>query len=301
MGISVYKIKKWYHMLTGTSILHVDQNMGKSFVSGQLEGYFNDLTQKVLKDSETLENQTLPSTTDEAGNPVVFPVAIFQYGLGAYDLYLQTKDKKYLNQFYRCVEWAINNQQESGAWDNFSFVYPDNPFGAMCQGEGASLLLRAYKHTGEREYLDSAKKALDFMLLPLDEGGTTLYQGQEIILMEYTHLSPVLNGWIFALFGLYDMMLVSPENRYQNAYNGTVETLKQKISAFDNGYWSMYDDRKIASPFYHKLHIAQLEALCLITEENIFYEYKQRFEGYRDRKFNSVKAFVVKAVQKIME
>ena len=91
MGLSVYNIKKWYKMLTGNSIMHVNQDMGKCFVPGKLEGYFNNMTEKVTKDPETLEKKTIPMTTDEVAGVVYFPVAIFQYGLGAFDLYLMTK------------------------------------------------------------------------------------------------------------------------------------------------------------------------------------------------------------------
>lgn len=133
MGLSVYNIKKWYKMLTGNSIMHVNQDMGKCFVPGKLEGYFNNMTEKVTKDPETLEKKTIPMTTDEVAGVVYFPVAIFQYGLGAFDLYLMTKEEKYISQFWNCVEFAVGNQEESGAWNNFGFVYPEAPYGSMCQ------------------------------------------------------------------------------------------------------------------------------------------------------------------------
>lgn len=161
MGLSVYNIKKWYKMLTGNSIMHVNQDMGKCFVPGKLEGYFNNMTEKVTKDPETLEKKTIPMTTDEVAGVVYFPVAIFQYGLGAFDLYLMTKEEKYINQFWNCVKFAVENQKDLGAWNNFGFVYPESPYGSMCQGEGASLLLRAYKVTGENQYFERAQKAID--------------------------------------------------------------------------------------------------------------------------------------------
>ena len=45
----------------------------------------------------------------------------------------------------------------------------------MAQGEAASLLIRGFKETGDKKYINAAKKAIDFMLLPLDRGGTSLY------------------------------------------------------------------------------------------------------------------------------
>ena len=40
MGLSVYNIKKWWLMLSGKSVLHVNQDMGKQFSVGKLEGYY---------------------------------------------------------------------------------------------------------------------------------------------------------------------------------------------------------------------------------------------------------------------
>lgn len=301
MAVNAYNLKKWYHMLNHTSIMHVNQNVGECFIPGEISGYFNNLTEKVTKDPETIKENRLPIVHDQCGD-ILFPVAIFQYGLGAYDLFLQTKQEIYLRQFYRCVEWACLNQLETGAWDNFSFIYPDNPFGAMCQGEAASLLIRAYKHSGNQEYLDAAKNAIDFMLCPVEKGGTTQYLNNDVIFLEYTHLAPVLNGWVFALFGLYDLNIVLPRESDEEIISQAVNSLIHYLPKFDNGFWSRYDlDNRIASPFYHKLHIAQLEALFLSFDDPVFWEYKERFESYQKNPFYKTVAFVEKAYQKIKE
>lgn len=302
MGLSVYNIKKWYKMLTGNSIMHVNQDMGKCFVPGKLEGYFNNMTEKVTKDPETLEKKTIPMTTDEVAGVVYFPVAIFQYGLGAFDLYLMTKEEKYISQFWNCVEFAVGNQEESGAWNNFGFVYPEAPYGSMCQGEGASLLLRAYKVTGEKQYLERAQKAIEFMLKPLEQGGTSKYEGEDVLFCEFTNKPIVLNGWIFSLYGLYDLTLVDRNEKYKTALDTAVKSLVKHLGDFDNGYWSMYDMKgKITSPFYHNLHIAQLEALHLTFGNAQFKETQEKYESYKNKQINRNRAFIKKVVQKIAD
>jgi hypothetical protein len=79
----------------------------------------------------------------------------------------------------------------------------------MAQGEGVSLLVRAYVDTGKNSYLQYAKKAVDFMLTDIEEGGTTSYNGNECIFLEYPHRKAVLNGWIFSWWGLYDYVLIT--------------------------------------------------------------------------------------------
>ena len=289
-------------MLTGKSIMHVNQDMGKCYVPGEIKGYFNNLTDKVLKDPETLKKRTIPVTTDEKAGKVYFPVAIIQYGLGAYDLYLMSHKKIYLDQFWRCVDYISEHQLENGAWNNFGFVYPDAPYGAMCQGEACSLLLRAHKESGNNKYLSQAKRAIDFMLIPLREGGTSEYKGDDLYLYEFTNKPVVLNGWIFSLFGLYELAVVTRGQKYEDNLERTVQTLIRTLPIFDNGYWSMYDmGKRIASPFYHNLHVAQMQALTETFHSKIFLDYYKKFKGYQANKSNEIRAFIKKAFQKLTE
>lgn len=301
MGLSIYNIKKWYLMLTGRSILHVNQGIGRFFSASELAGYYNDLTEKVTRLPDLLDNDELPSTTAEDGTKVFFPVAVFQYGLGAYDMYLESekKDGRYLHKFMLCAEWALDKQEDNGAWNNFFFMYPEHPYGAMAQGEGASLLLRAYKQTADSRFLDAAKKAIDYMLIPLADGGTS--DGD--IFMEYTHLPAVMNGWIFAWWGLYDFVLVTQDKEtYKVRLDASCDALEKTLSKFSCNYWSMYDlAGHIASPFYHHLHIAQMNAMHQLTKHDIFMEYAHRWEKNEKNRTAYFRAFLKKAWQKIKE
>lgn len=302
MSISVFNLKYWLNMISGKSINHVEQNLGKHISAvGKPEGYYNDLTQKVLLGEETLADG-IPMVETPSGR-VYFPTAIFQYGLGAYDLYLDTKENRYLEKAVRCAEWAVEKQEENGAWNNFFFEFPEHPYCAMAQGEACSLLSRMYLATGEEKYKNAAKKAVDFMLLPLEDGGTTEYSDKDIILKEYTHLDTVMNGWIFALWGLYDWILLTDDNgSYREAYNKTLKTLLRYMPRFTNKYWSMYDlGGKIASPFYHNLHIAQMKAMYILTGETLFNEYAERWERNQKSFLGSKAAFIKKAIQKVLE
>lgn len=193
----------------------------------------------------------------------------------------------------QCAEWALNNQEPSGAWNNFFFRYPQHPYGAMAQGEGASLLLRAYKQTCEERFFVAARKAIDFMLKPLSEGGTD--DGD--ILMEYTHLPAVLNGWIFAWWGLFDYVLTThDEDYYHDKLEKSCKALEEHLSSFSSSYWSMYDlAGHIASPFYHHLHIAQMQAMYKLTGHDIFKQYAEKWKKDEHNRISHVRAFVKKA------
>lgn len=300
MGLSVYNIKKWAKMFAGKSVLHVKQGMGQSFVTGKLKGYFNDLTQKVLMQPEYVDSTEFPTVKTEQGEDILFPVAIFQYALGCWDLYQLNNDARYKRKFIACADWALKMQEPSGAWNNFFFAYPKNPYGAMAQGEATSVLVRAWSITKESKYLDAARRAADFMLKPVENGGTSQYTGNELVLLEYTHLPAVLNGWVFSLFGLYDLCIVCDEEKYKAALNKTLETLEKTMERFDRGYWSNYDlGDHIASPFYHHLHVAQMNALALITEKELYREYSSKWYKEEENRLKKLKATFVKGFQKI--
>ena len=289
-------------MFTGNSIDHVNQSKGKCFSSNQIRGYYNDLTQKVLKNPRILMSTDLPLLRI-SNQYVEFPVAIFQYGLGAYDLYLLSSEDKYLNKFWQTVEWSVEHLDTQGRWNNFFFYSPEHPYGAMAQGEGASLLIRAYTLSGEKKYLDLAKKAIDFMLTPIEEGGTTKYDASNCLLMEYTFKGMVLNGAIFAWWGLYDYVVATNDtNLYRKALDSTLNSLVHTLPQFKCTYWSMYSlDRLIASPFYHNLHIAQMEAMFELTNLEIFKDYGMKWRYQQNCLPYKSLAFIRKAFQKILE
>lgn len=163
-------------------------------------------------------------------------------------------------------------------------------------------MLRAYKVTGEKQYLERAQKAIEFMLKPLEQGGTSKYEGEDVLFCEFTNKPIVLNGWIFSLYGLYDLTLVDRNEKYKTALDTAVKSLVKHLGDFDNGYWSMYDMKgKITSPFYHNLHIAQLEALHLTFGNAQFKETQEKFESYKNKQINRNRAFIKKVVQKIAD
>lgn len=303
MALSVKNIKRWYNMLTGKSVWHVNQNLGTCFSREEVKGYYNNLTEKVTMMPELLETEDLPRLKIGEKRYVESGVAIFQYGLGAYDLYLETGNEKYHKKFLQAVDWAVKKQESRGAWDNFSYFYPDHPYGAMAQGEGASLLIRAYVYSGNVLFLNRAKSAIDFMLSSVDEGGTTLYERNGTILLEYPHRKAVLNGWIFAWWGLYDYVLITKDKgKYKTLLDNSLQTLERMLPSFSNSYWSIYDlENRIASPFYHNLHIAQMQAMYELTGEKIFDHYAKRWRKQQKKPFCKSLAFVKKAIQKLAE
>ncbi|MDO4169016.1 MAG: D-glucuronyl C5-epimerase family protein [Lachnospiraceae bacterium] len=297
-------LKKWRNMLKNESVFHVNQAEGKYYSVTKLKGYYNDLSEKVLYTTK-IDECGIPYNIAALGKrqrKVYFAISIFQYGLGAYDLFLEHKDKVYLQKMLLMADWAINNQNEDGSWNTFGVLCYHCPFSSMAQGEGASLLARAYTETKNDLFRIACIKAIDFMLKSVIDGGTTLVTPDGIVLMEYPEKDIVLNGWIFSAFGLLDCWKITGEEKYRKAWNSTLNVIKKSIKRFDTGHWSYYDESgKYASPFYHGLHIELLCALNKLSPDVVFEKYIRKWKKYKDNKFWSTVAFLVKAKQKVCE
>ena len=302
MAINRYNIKKWYNMITGQSALHAKQGIGNVYSKKEIKGYYNDLTLKVK--NEKYIKDDIPLFLNENNQLEEFPIMIFQYGLGAYDLYLQQINKEEnLEKFKATLNWAIKNQLENGAWITFKERQNNNIYSSMAQGEGISLLLRGYIEFKDEIYFNKARLAIDFLMKPLENKGTSLYKEDEIYLKEYMDEPVILNGWIFSLWGIYDYLKVDKDNdKVKKFYEKTLKTMQEHLKDFDNGYWSKYDmDKRITSPFYHNLHIQQLKVMFDITNNQIFKIYAEKFEKYERSFFYRKRAFIKKVIQKILE
>ena len=302
MSFNLQLIKKWTGMVLGKSIYHVDQGVGQFYSKDGVVGFYNDLRQKVIMREESEE---LPTTVTDDGQKIYFPIEIAQYGLGAYDLYLERgKDGRYLSIAKNCAEWLCENMEDCGGWKNFAYIYPEHPYSSMAQSEAACLFMRLYTETGEERYLNAAKTAIDFMLVPIENGGCTKYDGDDVYLCEHTDPSRtvVLNGWIFSLWSLYDYVKLTHDSRIEQTYQMTLATLEKILPLYDCRYWSYYDrSKRMTSPFYHRLHIAQLTVMYDITGREIYDEYAKKWKKYSESFFKPKRAFLAKAFQKLTE
>lgn len=295
-------LRRWGRILGGGTAVAIEQGRGRASKPGQLLGYWNDLTGKVSADT-LLDSENVPLSVIAGGERCHFPIAIFQYALGCNDLYLINGQERYLDAIRTCADWAIANQRENGSWDAFGPIGSARyTVSSMAQGEGASLLLRASYLLDNASYAEFAKGAIDFMLLSLLEGGTAVYEDEALFLEEYpqTPRRSVMNGWIFSLFGLYDILLVDPS--YTEVFELSTQTLVNHLSDYDAGYWTYYDlEHRIASPAYHKLHIAQLQELGEISGMSEFTVFAEKLESYQSNDLKRAKAIIRKLGQKITE
>lgn len=299
-------LKHWTAMAGGRSYWHQQQGIGRAFRPGELHGYFNDLTAKAVWPGE-VDAMGLP-LCKAAGRKIYWPTTVLQKGLAHWDLWLESgrSAEEHWNNFRNVAQWALETQDARGGWAHPVPLSPHalSVYSCMSQGQGISLLMRAWRETGEAEYLEAATRAVHAMLAPVSCGGTSVQEGQHIVLDEYPNpeFRPVLNGWIFAIFGLYDHQLGAYSQELTAALDATLRGLLLYLPKFDCGFWSFYDTGgSIASPFYHALHIAQLDALsrAIAGSRDHFEYWRDRFRQQMASRLKTTCAVGWKAAQKL--
>jgi len=177
------------------------------------------------------------------------------------------------------LKWLMDNMDEDGSIHH-DFVFPfynmeKNWVGGLAQGLMASAL--ALK--GEEELAVKACESIDKYCL------------KRYRICEYPDVE-ILNGWIYALFGLYDA-------KYDKLFKLSCSELECSLKHYDVGYWSLYDqcDKFPATRFYHDIHVKQLFVLYGLTQNNQFLRYYSLFKSYKtksnERRANLIKYFMV--------
>ena len=244
------------------------------------------------------------------------PIAIAQWGLGNYNIWHETKLENEFKKFLNCANWLVENLEENNhgykVWmHHFDFEYRDtlkSPwYSGLAQGQGISVLARAYKETNIEKYKNAADQAYQVFNVSTVDGGVNFIDAErnswieEYIVHPPTH---ILNGFMWGLWGVYDYALQFNDEKAITLFKQYTRTLVKELDSYDNGFWSLYEHsgtwlKMIASSFYHKLHIVQLRAMYELTSENIFNEKANKWEDYLSKPFNRKRAFIQKAIFKV--
>ena len=162
--------------------------------------------------------------------------------------------------------------------------------------------------TKEEKYLNSAKEAFKSLSTSIGDGGVCFMDGKKNLwIEEYIVVPPthILNGFIWALWGVLDYSLLTQDALAKESFEKYVKTLEENISKYDLGFWSAYDLssqklKMIASSYYHHLHIVQLKILGSLTGKKVFNDYSEKWEKYQGRWINRLRALIYKIVFKLL-
>ncbi len=220
---------------------------------------------------------------------VYYPSSIGQMVLVHRIRYERFKDEIDLKRMMDNANWFADNLNKEGCWLFTNDVHYSKgktlkaPFcSAMGQGLAFSALVSAFYFSGDDSYLKTALKGLPpfnqdnpFTVVGHLADGSPFYEelGAK---QDSIH---ILNGYIFALLGLYDLTKATGSVEAKELYEAGLDTLRQHIGRFDSGNWSyysldpqsnIYNHWRYASPSYQRLHTMQLKVMAQITQEEVF-------------------------------
>jgi len=168
--------------------------------------------------------------------------------------------------------------------------------------------LRAHKETRNDCYLEAAKEAFNTFTKDVRKGGVTYTDSKGCLWFEEAIVDPpthILNGFLWASWGVYDYFLHTGDHEADGLFNEAVKTLRDNLSQFDAGFWSLYEQsgtrmRMLASPFYHSLHIVQLQVMHKLTHDPVFKQFADKWETSRKSAIKKSAALLYKAIFKLL-
>jgi hypothetical protein len=262
------------------------QGIGQFVAGDPRSGYYNDLRGLALS-CEWARAEAADAVAGIERDMATSPVRVLQVGLGAWQL---TGGDPRWSEVVGLVADSVSRSMDDRGRLAYrrpmphTYNLPAPWFSAMAQGQAGSLLVRAALTLGRPELLARAREAM----ASLQEPPLLVHTSEGPVLQEYPTTPPahVLNGWIFALWGLYDVMTSSTERQpwAEEAFHDGVDTLSRRLALYETAHgWSRYDLyphrlTNVASPFYHHLHVAQLRAMAsLVPGEPAFAQTAERW------------------------
>jgi hypothetical protein len=209
------------------------------------------------------------------------------YSLVCYDNLVRLKNKEKEKDFFIQIKWLEENveylDEEKALW-NYKYPGQREFFSSISQGFIISAFVRAWLLTQELKYYKLAVNAYNFLITPIEKGGLkSVTKGYDFWLEEYLDHPKILNGHIYALFGIWDLYRVTKDANIKESFDLGVIDVVNNINQFDLGFFSRYAalDSNPANNSYHFTHISQLKILYLITGIEKLKKYSDKFERYQ--------------------
>ncbi|CDW53487.1 D glucuronyl C5 epimerase [Trichuris trichiura] len=196
----------------------------------------------------------------------------------------------HLDNFFDTANWLVKHQDSFGGWPvPVKRVFASNLlslepgwYSAMAQGHAMSVLCRAFLLTKKQVYLLAARRAAEIFARNASSGGILNYFLSTVPWYEEYPTIPgtfVLNGFIYSLIGLYDLMTCTKnDQKISELYRRGLQSLNALLPLFDTGSGSLYDLRHVALQTapnvarwdYHSVHIFQLLWLYAIEGDKLY-------------------------------
>lgn len=219
------------------------------------------------------------------------PSHICTYGLYLAYRYRNNPQKEDYKILRNIMNWIEENSVDKGSFITWEFNEDLEEFNvkapwssALTNAWCAGALLQGFEVTGEKHLEENAKQALEYLFVPIEEGGGLYeYDDGGVWFEEVPNIknpSHILNGHIYVLDILEMFASYYGDVRYKNYFNQGVVSLKQKVKEYDVSYGSIYDlytrGNQIGN-HYHTIHYIQLYYIYLVTNDNYFLNLSRKW------------------------
>jgi hypothetical protein len=173
------------------------------------------------------------------------------------------------------------------AWEyDFAFAGGRPPWvSGIAQGTGVQSMARVAKRLHRQdEVLPILKQALGVFRTPTPEGvRVPTDDGAEYALYSFAPDLHVINGFIQALVGLYDLGKIAGDPDAQALYTEGERVARRELPTYDTGAWSLYSRGSIeheSDLSYHQLLRSFLRSMCTRTQDPVYCDTELRFAQY---------------------
>jgi heparosan-N-sulfate-glucuronate 5-epimerase len=254
------------------------QPPGSFFDTDRVRGYFIDFRAK--------------TTSPTAARPEkLLPAGLAQLALGFWERSL-AGDRKATTEFFQVCDLLEKRGEPYGnelrwPYDVAIPKYRLEPplHSALAQAQVASVFVRAYSLSGDPRHAEVALAAIRPLLDVRSDLVATTADGPVPEESPSQPPSHILNGWIYALWGLWEVQIALRESLAGDMLAASMACLRVKLPAYDVGWWTKYSLyphllADLAKPFYHRLHVDQVEILYRLTGFPDFAETAGRWRQY---------------------
>lgn len=246
-------------------------------------------SEAAARDTDFVRDADNVMLSEWKGKSYYHPVAMAHKLYALIDVYHRTGDTALLQLAHKYVARLI---QEAMTFDS-AMYFPYNIdykvhqrddalltapwFSGMAQGELLGVLVRMFNVTQDSTFLELSHEVFNsFLRLRNDSRPWTVFRDSCgcYWVEEYPTEPPsmTLNGFMFAIFGLYDYFLLTTDSQAEMILKASLSTIKNYLPLFRRkGGISLYNLHfRRFDVNYHRVHIDQLRDLARMTGDPYF-------------------------------
>ncbi len=247
------------------------------------------------------------TTSHSAADPSrLLPAGLAQLALGYWERGLAGEADAHARFRDTCdlLAGSADEDGEALVWlyriEDRKYHVPPPTISSLSQAQAASVLVRRHLLDGDPLHAELARRAAWPLLQ--DAAPSVVARLAAGPALEESPSDPpslILNGWIYALWGLRDLALGLGHGEAAEMLQESTDCLTRALPRYDGGWWSrysLYPHRlpDLAKLFYHRLHIDQLEVMYLLTSNEAFRATAERWRRY-DTAVHRIRLVVQKA------